>query len=114
MALPIFNYLINDLYKPQTSKPSLQQYDNYQIYTLVCIDRVFANTKTEYYPSTAAGLQPVYDPVNHTYALVPLSTPVITNSTNSTKKLNWLAIQSFSPVGINVNFLNYVNQYHGQ
>jgi hypothetical protein len=29
---------INDSYLPTISKPSLQQYDNYQIYTLVCID----------------------------------------------------------------------------
>lgn len=30
---------IDDDYLPLVSKPSLQQYDNYQIYDLVCVDK---------------------------------------------------------------------------
>jgi hypothetical protein len=112
--MSLFDPLQSDVYHPQQLKPALAQYNPWQTYTLVCLDKVFVNIKTEYYPSTELGLQPVYDPVNHTYTLVPLPAPNIINSTKETKQLNWLAIQSFSPVGIKVNFLNYVNQYHGQ
>jgi hypothetical protein len=30
---------IDDEYLPLSPKPSLQQYDNYQIYDLVCVDK---------------------------------------------------------------------------
>lgn len=35
---------IEDEYLPPVVKPSLQQYDNYQIYDLVCVD-ISANAK---------------------------------------------------------------------
>jgi hypothetical protein len=37
--MTIHSELPNDNYKPVTSKPSLQQYDNYQIYTVICVDK---------------------------------------------------------------------------
>jgi hypothetical protein len=38
----IHDELSNDAYKPVVSKPSLQQYDNYQIYDIHCIDIAYA------------------------------------------------------------------------
>jgi uncharacterized protein (DUF1684 family) len=35
---------INDSYLPTISKPSLQQYDNYQIHDLYCRDIIFTDT----------------------------------------------------------------------
>ena len=32
------DYLINDEYRPLIPKPHLQQYDNYQIHHLYCVD----------------------------------------------------------------------------
>jgi hypothetical protein len=40
-------YLNDDKYKPVTPLPSLQQYDNYQIYSLYCVDTNVASTRTE-------------------------------------------------------------------
>jgi hypothetical protein len=36
--MSIQDYLPNDNYKPIKPNPSLQQYDNYQIYSIACID----------------------------------------------------------------------------
>lgn len=38
MPQPISDYSVGDTYAPTVVKPSLQQYDNYQIYTLYCSD----------------------------------------------------------------------------
>jgi hypothetical protein len=44
MANPISNYLVDDLHAPTIPKPSLQQYDNYQIYSIVGIDYPHTHT----------------------------------------------------------------------
>jgi hypothetical protein len=41
MSQPISNYLVGDIYAPSVPKPSLQQYDNYQIYSIACIGGKF-------------------------------------------------------------------------
>jgi hypothetical protein len=40
MVLPISQYLLNDDYRPSTPKPSLQQWDNYQIHSVYCVDSI--------------------------------------------------------------------------
>ena len=35
----ITDYLASDPYRPAVSLPSLDQYDNYQIYNLFCVDK---------------------------------------------------------------------------
>ena len=37
-AIQAYLLAANDPYAPPISKPSLQQYDNYQIYDLYCVD----------------------------------------------------------------------------
>lgn len=37
MPQQISDYLVGDTYLPAIPKPSLQQYDNYQIYSIACI-----------------------------------------------------------------------------
>jgi hypothetical protein len=34
---------VDDDYLPPIPKPSLQQYDNYQIYDLICVDKTVTN-----------------------------------------------------------------------
>jgi hypothetical protein len=41
MVSPISAYLIDDNCAPKIPKPALQQYDNYQVYDLYCVDRPF-------------------------------------------------------------------------
>jgi hypothetical protein len=41
MNQPVSNYLVGDTYTPTIPKPSLQQYDNYQIYSIACIGGEF-------------------------------------------------------------------------
>lgn len=110
--MPLFDPLALDSHKPAVLKPSLAQWDNYQIYTLVCVDRSYAATKQEYYQTGYNGLLAVVDPVTHVANLVSYNPEKITNSNIDTKLGSWLAIQSFSPVQIKVNFLDYVNTYH--
>jgi hypothetical protein len=38
MLQSINDYLVGDAYAPTVLKPSLQQYDNYQIYSIACVD----------------------------------------------------------------------------
>jgi hypothetical protein len=110
--MSVFDALQSDTYHPSQLKPSLAQFNPWQTYTLVCVDREWSSTKTEYYPSTNLGIQPVYDPINHTYTLLPLTSPIINNTSGISKRNDWIAIQSFSPAGIKINFLDYANQYH--
>jgi hypothetical protein len=37
MTQPISDYMVGDSYAHSIPKPSLQQYDNYQIYSIACI-----------------------------------------------------------------------------
>lgn len=75
-------YLQNDSYKPPAPLPSLQQYDNYQIYSLFCVDRNFE--------ATIAGVQNDY----------------------SSKFNNWLAVQIYSPYRkIPCNFTDVISNH---
>jgi hypothetical protein len=117
-TMPLFDPLALDPLKPPVLKPSLAQWDNYQIYTLVCVDRSYEANKQEYYQTGlldvtgSKSLLAVVDPVTHVANLVPYN-PIKTTNANIDSKLgSWLAIQSFSPLKIKINFLDYVNTYH--
>ncbi len=98
--MPLDYLGIEDNTLPITPKPSLQQYDNYQIYTLVCIDRIYQTISTDYYTLT---------PVS----LTQLAQPYTTTTIHVNEQNDWVAIQSFSIHGKpKTDFLNYVNQYH--
>ena len=82
MADNISTYLANDGYKPSIPKPSLQQYDNYQIYSVYCEDIVYS------------GL------------------PASSNIPSPVKQRNFLAVQSMAPSGsIKCNFSQIVDLY---
>ena len=82
MADNISTYLPDDEYKPSISKPSLQQYDNYQIYSVYCEDIVYS------------------------------SLPASSNIPIPVKQRNFLAVQSMSPSGlIKCNFSEIVDLY---
>lgn len=108
----LFSNLDEDIYKPQVLKSSLAQWDNYQIYTMVCVDRSYETTKSEYYQVGYDGLLVVVDPVTHLANLVPYNPTKITETQLDSKLGSWLAIQTFSPQKIKINFLDYVNTYH--
>jgi hypothetical protein len=108
----LFDQLALDPLKPSVIKPSLAQWDNYQIYTLVCVDRSYATTKQEYYQTGYNGLLAVFDSTTHTANLLPYDPTKITNTNHESKLGSWLGIQTFSPLKIKVNFLDYVNTYH--
>jgi hypothetical protein len=73
----------SDPYAPSASNPSLQQYDNYQIYDLHCVDIV--------YSQTINGVE---------------QAPFID------RKKQWLAVQVFDPSGIiPCNFAQIVLDY---
>jgi hypothetical protein len=40
MAQPISAYMTGDIYAPVISKSSLQQWDNYQIHSVYCVDSI--------------------------------------------------------------------------
>jgi hypothetical protein len=46
MPQPISDYLVGDTYAPTVPKPSLQQYDNYQIYSIACEDTIYPDKET--------------------------------------------------------------------
>jgi hypothetical protein len=108
----LFANLDNDIHKPTNLNPSLAQWDNYQIYTLVCVDRAYETIKDEYFKSGYNGLLTFFDEVNHTANFVPYTPTKRTNTNTEYKFGSWLAIQSFSPAKIRINFLDYVNTYH--
>lgn len=69
-----FSQLDEDQYKPPTPKNSLQQYDNYQIYSLFCTD-ITSNTEK-----------------NVTVPYVQT-----TNTLNTVKMKSFVAVQKYSP-----------------
>jgi hypothetical protein len=81
----ISDYLPDDEYKPLNPKPGLQQYDNYQIYDMYCIDINYRRIETD------GSKQKAED--------VPK------------KRLCWLAVQSYSPSIINCDFNAIVKNY---
>jgi hypothetical protein len=46
MPQPINDYLVGHTYAPPVPKPSLQQYDNYQIYSIVSEDTIYPDKET--------------------------------------------------------------------
>jgi hypothetical protein len=112
--MSVFDVLQGDVYRPSQLKESLAQYDNYQTYTLACVDREYTTNETLYYQSGYNGLYTQFDSVTQTASLVPFSPPRTGTDTPVIQQTNWLAIQTFSIVAIPVNFLDYVHLYHGQ
>lgn len=112
--MSVFDALQSDIYNPSQLKPSLAQANPYQTYTLVCVDRQYSTSDVEYYQKNSLGLLTTFDSSTETTSLVPYSPPQTTNGTNTKLQDNFLAIQTFAPVPIPVNFLDYVNQYYGQ
>jgi hypothetical protein len=85
MPQPINDYLVGDDYAPKVPKPSLQQYDNYQIHRMYCIDRN--------YPSIPQLTRSSITTINE-----PLS--------------NWIAYELTNNEGsIPINFGSFVEQY---
>jgi hypothetical protein len=115
-------------YKPIDLKPSLAQYDNYQIYTLVCRDVTSTRTDNIYveefdgnhYVGIAFNGQLISGFQDNgsrwgitsdgTFILKPTPTQEEPSPSISKQDL-WLAIQSFAPSPISINFLSFVNQY---
>lgn len=96
----INNYLPDDLYKPPVPRAALQQYDNYQIYSLFCVDVIYEVTKSiasrTYFSSTGFG---------------PLNTTTTTQQQPSDFE-DWVAVQKYSPMGkIACNFDAIVGAY---
>jgi hypothetical protein len=108
----IFSPLDDDIHKAKVFKPSLAQYDNYQIYSLVCVDREVVTIQRTYYRSDSRGLNVTFDYSNNTASLVAHTPTLVTNTHNENKQGSWLAIQSFSLAKIKIDFIDYVNRYH--
>ena len=77
----ISTYLVNDSYRPPVPKRSLQQYDNYQIYDLHCIDITSEKIRNG------------------------------TREVEIKEKINMLAVQAYSPHIILCDFNHIVQQY---
>ena len=109
----LFDLLEPELDKPP-SKPHLQQWDNYGIYTIVSVDIANQISSTSYFETYLGNVITNFNPVTNTASLVPITPPrlVIENSTG--EMIHFLAIQSYAPTLIPINFLDYVNLYHGQ
>jgi hypothetical protein len=82
MAQPINIYMTGDDYSPVFLNPSLQQYDNYCIYDISCVDITVDRTN--------------YD-ASHT---------IIINN-----KTSFLAVQAYNPSLIQCDFNSIMNQY---
>lgn len=108
----LFDLLEKDIYNPPT-KPSLQQWDNYGIYSIVCIDKVDVETNINYYKVLPNDIPLLFVPSTLTASLVPAPQPNTVTNTIVSEAINLLAIQSYAPSEIKINFLDYVNQYHG-
>lgn len=130
--MPLFDPLELDVHKPPVLKPSLAQWDNYQIYTLVCRDIELVTDTTTYISKVDSNvnfnstyitslnelsLYTYYSPnttlweINSNGNYVELTTPTLQNASSTIDLNDWLAIQTFSPTSIKINFLDYVNAY---
>jgi hypothetical protein len=90
------DYQDSDPYKPLAIKDYVHQYDNFQIYSLYCIDRIYSisGTKVYYTGDSVSG----YD-----------GTP--TDGTVFAK--DFVAVQAYSPHRkIPCDFRSIANQYH--
>jgi hypothetical protein len=90
MASPISTYLVDDNCAPKSSKPALQQYDNYQIYDLYCVDR-------------PVSIVDGYDAEAYRY---------ITPSTDQGLMQSWLAVQRYSPDRITLDFESIIKNHY--
>jgi hypothetical protein len=104
----IFTQLNDDSYAPTTPKLNHQQWDNYGIYSLACINTSAATIKTTYNYKKTIGK---YDIVAG--KLVALDPPItIENVPEKDPKLSkFLAWQSHSNRSIPIDFRQYVETY---
>jgi hypothetical protein len=92
----ISNYLAGDSYAPPIAKDHLQQYDNYQIYSFYCLDRIRSVSGAKVYYNG----QP-FMPYNGS---IGDASEVFTE---------WVAVQQYSPYReIPCNFRAIAIQYH--
>jgi hypothetical protein len=107
MVLPISDYfaIAGDSHAPQSPKPSLEQWDNYQIYSLLCIDRPydldgwqrrFYAAQNTYQTYASGNIARGFDRI--------LSIPNLENSSGNGYLEDFVAIQTYSPYGIPFNF----------
>jgi hypothetical protein len=131
--MPLFDPLALDPHKPVLLKPSLAQWDNYQIYTLVCRDITQTVTTKKFVADesidaviTAAGQsandvgyihQGEYGISNQGEFLGRDNNPLtgiyadVSDRDITAKLADFLAIQTFNPCKPKVNFLDYVDRY---
>jgi hypothetical protein len=83
--MSIQDYLPNDNYKPKISKPSLQQWDNYQIYDLFCTEIK--------------------------YGLIPQNTRASLTTPDIQIESKILAVEQYNPNIICVDFRGIASQY---
>lgn len=114
---------------PQTPKLQLQQWDNYGIYTLACVDAIFTlESSKKVFKTIPDNLNSEFEPGryytrrdkrNIKYEInADTDSYVIASSSNTVETKedyfhNWLAYQSFSVLPIPVNFRDYVVNYPG-
>jgi hypothetical protein len=82
MAQPINFYMTGDDYAPVISKPSLQQWDNYQIYDISCVD-----------------------------IRVDIANSNNLNNSSNISLASFIAVQSYNHTPIKCNFNNIINIY---
>jgi hypothetical protein len=133
--MSLFDPLALDPHKPSVLKPSLAQWDNYQIYTLVCRDITQTVTTKKFVADqsidaiiTPAGqyasdvayfYEGEYGISNHGEFLGRDNNPLTgiysdVSDKNTTAKLSdFLAIQTFNPCQPKINFFDYVDRYSG-
>jgi hypothetical protein len=90
MVSPISTYLIDDNCAPKIPKPALQQYDNYQVYDLYCVDRPFE----------------IVD--GHDWEIGESLIP----ATDKGWMQSWLAVQRYSPDPITLDFELIINAHY--
>jgi hypothetical protein len=102
MPSQISTYLVGDSYAPAIPKLSLQQYDNYQIYDLYCLDKI-ANVNANIWKQ-----QRLFETGGYF-----LDSYVLTNSdgVQTLKISNYLAVQRYSPHPIYLDFESLVNAH---
>jgi hypothetical protein len=103
MLQSIQDYLLaaNDDDAPLVPNESLQKWDNYCTYSIVCVDKKYSKHVVETAGLIGAGL------ANY-------SQPIITDTETIVKGDHVLAIDTFTTSAIPINFFDYVDQYHGQ
>ena len=124
--MALFDPLALDLHAPGALKPSLAQWDNYQIYSLVCRDITQTVTTKQFVADESidrvisAGAEANPDDVGLIYegrygisnqGEFYLGQNIVTSVNGTAKLMDFLAIQTFNPSPPKVNFLDYVTLY---